>query len=403
MRVLFICQGDFAVASEKQAVGFGVELARRGCDVAFNVHGDPQTYAREKVPFSRSRVHFRHWRGPIIDRGSLRHAANVHPDIIHVFNPRAATVAVARSLQSVHDAATVVHWEDDEIGIRTGVVPRSPLRRVARLSRRWARHLYPPQGLFVTRDSLRWVRENAERCDALTPALAEWVQTELGITTHVVFPMSQRPKGSDGCLPSRPSTRVPAGLRLIGYVGTVHTESVDDFRLACEAIARVRDRSPDVALLHAGASLPRFDLASIAADAGLASGGFVGLGYVPSHAVPAVLTQCEVLLQPGRPNRFNRLRLPSKVHAYLEAGVPTVMFSVGLGELLTNEVDALLLDGFDAEELAAAILQLLENPQRAREIGARGRERALELFDPEVNAERLLACYREARDAKAAR
>ena len=233
-RILFICQGDFSIASVKQALGFALALEREGCEVMFNVSGDPATHDAESVPLERDRVHFRRWYGPILDRDSRRQARDFSPDIVHVFNPRISTVAVARAMRrDLEGAATVVHWEDDEFGIRHGVSRRSALRRAGRLGRRVLRYAYPPHGAFVTADSLAWVRENADACDALTHELAEFAEETVGIRAHVVHPISIPAPAAP---PEAPALPEPVREKaLVGYTGTVHAESVNDLRLACEA------------------------------------------------------------------------------------------------------------------------------------------------------------------------
>ena len=149
--------------------------------------------------------------------------------------------------------------------------------------------------------------------------------------------------------------------------------------------------------------MPRFDLDRIAVESGLSKDSFVSLGYVPGPTVPALLRRCRVLVQPGRANDYNRLRLPAKVHTYLESGVPTITFAVGFGEFLTDGVDALKLYGYDAEELAMAIRRVIESPDLASRLGEGGRRRALEIFDPVANVAALLNCYEDARSSALAR
>jgi glycosyltransferase involved in cell wall biosynthesis len=59
----------------------------------------------------------------------------------------------------------------------------------------------------------------------------------------------------------------------------------------------------------------------------------------------------------------------------MAAGVPLVATRVGtLPEILAGDA-GVLVDVGDEKELAEALAQLLDDPQRAREIGMRGRDR----------------------------
>ena len=70
LRVLIVCQGDLAGASEKQALGFAEQLAQSGHEVMLSLRGDPATAAREGaggVPGLTVRFHG--FRGPRLRRG----------------------------------------------------------------------------------------------------------------------------------------------------------------------------------------------------------------------------------------------------------------------------------------------------------------------------------------------
>jgi glycosyltransferase involved in cell wall biosynthesis len=241
-------------------------------------------------------------------------------------------------------------------------------------------------------------------CDALTPALTASVQGETGLACMTVLPSfigyDQGDSGSLDPLAGQPETILSAAK--IAYTGTVHTESIDDFRLAIRAVGLVAARGYDVAFLYAGHALPRYDVMTIAEREGLPASRVASLGYVPFDQVRSILTKASVLVQPGRPNRFNQLRLPSKVQAYLQSGTPTVMFSVGLGELLRDGEEVVKLHGFNAEELAERIVELLEDPGFAVRVGEGGQRAAQRLFDRDRNVAALVHCYRVALETAAA-
>jgi len=76
------------------------------------------------------------------------------------------------------------------------------------------------------------------------------------------------------------------------------------------------------------------------------------------------------------------------------SGVPIVASTVGcLPEIVPDGVTGLLVPPGDADALARALAELLNDPQRAKRLGAAARKRAEEFFDETVMAERLEAIY----------
>jgi glycosyltransferase involved in cell wall biosynthesis len=392
LHVVLVCQGDLGGASEKQALGFAEQLTARGHRVLLSLRGDPATVTREGADrVNGLDVRFHEFRGPRLTRADLDAARAFQPSLVHAFNPRIGTLTAARSYAKATDAPLFVHWEDDEWSIRGGYGRRSLPRRIARLGRRLLAPLMPAQGIFVNRRALHWCAQAAGN-DALTPALAERVEQRLGRDCAVVFPITPAANGAPAEAPQLPPS--VDGHALIGLTGEVHPGSVDDLDLALHAIAEVQRRGKQVALIHAGTSLPRFDLPGMARAAGVAPGAAVFLGYRPFAEIPPLLGELDILIQPGRPNEFNRLRLPSKMQAYLQSGTPTITFAVGFAELLEDRDEVLKLHGYDAHELADAIDTVLSDPALAERLKAGGPRAAARLLDPAKNAEALIAYYR---------
>ena len=60
---------------------------------------------------------------------------------------------------------------------------------------------------------------------------------------------------------------------------------------------------------------------------------------------------------------------------------------------MTDGENGLLVDGGDVDGFARAILELLDQPARAREMGLAGRRRILEHHSWRKSAEKLVALY----------
>lgn len=67
----------------------------------------------------------------------------------------------------------------------------------------------------------------------------------------------------------------------------------------------------------------------------------------------------------------------------------------GIPELIRDRMDGLLVTPSSEEELAAAILRLMDDPELRRRLGKSGRQRVLENYDLHHNTEQLAAIFRE--------
>lgn len=119
------------------------------------------------------------------------------------------------------------------------------------------------------------------------------------------------------------------------------------------------------------------------------------LGYLPFGTTDTVMARATILLQRGRPNDFNRLRLPAKLQSYLASGRPTITFAVGLGELLEDRDEVLKTTG-QPGELADRIGELLEDADLHDRLSIGGPRAARGLFDEEANVAALVSHYRGA-------
>jgi glycosyltransferase involved in cell wall biosynthesis len=394
LRVLFVCGSDFASPSEKQALWFANELIARGHAVMASLGGDPATAAREGLD-ERATVRGHGFGLRRLRAADIEAARAFAPSVIHAFNPRLGVVAAAAGYARATGAPFVVHWEDDEWGLARAAFGGSPRLIGTRALRRAAAVVRPSAWPFATRASLRSAIRGAAAFDALTPAIAAEVERRSGRPATVVLPAN--PPASSGA--DDGAAALPEELRgreLVVYTGALFPEFEGDIRLGMRAVAEVRARRPAVAFVHTGRVLPRYSPERIAAEEGLGGDGALFLGYVPFATVRALLRAASVLIQPGAPTEVNRYRLPSKMQSYLASGTPTISFAPGFAELLEDRAEVLKTHTAEPGELAARVLELLEDPELARRVGEGGRRAAARLFDPAANTDALVAFYRAA-------
>jgi glycosyltransferase involved in cell wall biosynthesis len=401
LRVLFVCLNDFRDASAKQALWFGQELARRGHEVMLSVGGDPASARDEGAQPDSLTVRGHGFRGPLVNRADVATAAAFAPDVIHCWNPRLGSVTVTRRYAQATGAPVVVHWEDDEWRIRSDPMGRSLVRRALRPAKRVAARLQPSLGVTMDERSRRWIAAQAAGLDALTPALAEHVAARMGRACEVILPVTGEALSGTGEAATRQAAALGGddelgAMPVALWTGSVHPGLEVDVRTALAAVAEVQRRGHELGFVHVGEVLPRYDTGAWIREAGLRDGTARFLGYVPYTRIPSLLAGARILLSSGAPSDYNRLRLPSKVQAYLASGTPTITFATGFGELLRDREEALLTTSGDATELAGLMIELLDDPELAARLQAGGPQAAARLFDSERNTAALLAYYRQA-------
>jgi glycosyltransferase involved in cell wall biosynthesis len=273
---------------------------------------------------------------------------------------------------------------------------RSAVRRLLRPAKRTLARLHPPLGAAMTEACLRWVSQHAVGMDALTPALAEHVARRTGRECEVILPVTP-PALRGGASPAAGTPLDRFGTAPVAlWTGALHPGLERDLRLSLQAIAQVQSRGHSIAFAHVGSVLPRYRPEEWARQAGVREGTAAFLGYVPYPQIPALLDRASILLSAGHPNEYNRLRLPSKLQAYLASGTPTITYGVGFGELLEDRSEALLQRTGDPEELADLIVELLDDRTLREALSRGGPAAAARLFDPARNTQTLIRYYRRA-------
>lgn len=394
LRIAFLCQNDFGAPTEKQALGYAEQLLERGHDVLILIGRDAATIQSEgadQVP----RLALRHYRfsGPRLRRSDVDAVRSFRPTLIHAFNPRVLTISAAAQLRRASGAPVFVHFEDDEWNPPPQGFPGEKFYLpYARWVRRHAWPLQPSLWWQATQWSLRWVQRNGHAFDALTPVLADEVRARLARDCSVVLPITPRRIASSAEV--APSTlRLPQlSGTVVALTGTILPVYLPDLVQGLDAIAEVQRRGHDVSFLHAGDTFG-FDPQVLAAQAGIRPGTAHFLGYRPFRDMAVVLDRADILIQPGPPSEFNRLRLPSKMQTYLESGKPTITFAVGFGQLLEDGRDVLKTHTADPRELADRIVALIEDPALAERLARGGPAAAARLFDPVANTDALERHY----------
>lgn len=174
---------------------------------------------------------------------------------------------------------------------------------------------------------------------------------------------------------------------VIGVVAHLSRKKGQEHLLRATAI--LRERWPDLVCLLLGEGVEREALTALAEELGLGE-AVRFLGY--RHDAPSIMQAMDVVVLPSVAKEGLGVALVEA--AFL--GKPVVGSDApGIREVLVDGETGLLAPVGDAEGLAEKTACLLEDPHRAREMGARGEQRARRMFTVEAMARRAEELYRQ--------
>ena len=113
------------------------------------------------------------------------------------------------------------------------------------------------------------------------------------------------------------------------------------------------------------------------------------LGSVPHKELVPTYQAADVIVNPSVSESFG-----ISVIEGMACGKPVVGTRIGgMCELIMNGTTGMLVEAEASAELGQALISVLEDPQRARQMGLEGRKRAVEQYSWEARAKRLMAFY----------
>jgi glycosyltransferase involved in cell wall biosynthesis len=251
------------------------------------------------------------------------------------------------------------------------------------------------RGRFDPRNALRrslyrLLSRLSDRTIAVSAPVRDLLCREVGLDERKTVLMLNG-VDTDWSAPSGDGARARAELgvgdrRLIACVGRL--VAAKGQRFLVEAMASVVRHHPDTALLLVGEGPERAAIEARVRDLGLAA--HVRLAGARGD-VPTLLAIAEVFVLPSFAEG-----IPLSLVEAMAAGKPVVATEVpGNLDVVVDDRYGVLVPPGDAPALAAALGALLADPRRAREIGARGRERAREHFDIRRSLAATSALYDE--------
>ena len=178
---------------------------------------------------------------------------------------------------------------------------------------------------------------------------------------------------------------------LVGYVGVMgKQEGIDLLLCAIRQIVDLHGRHDiQFGLVGGGTSLD--EMKALAAKLNIED--YVTFtGRVPDAELLAMLNTADVCVNPDIANEMNDKSTMNKIMEYMALGKPIVQFDLTEGRFSAQDA-SLYAKRNDPDDLAAKIIELIDDPERRAQMGAYGRARVENELEWKYEAPKLLAAY----------
>ncbi|WP_236637949.1 glycosyltransferase family 4 protein [Mangrovicoccus ximenensis] len=180
---------------------------------------------------------------------------------------------------------------------------------------------------------------------------------------------------------------------MVGYVGVMgDQEGIDLLLEAAREI--VFDRGRDVQFVLVGGGPALGDLKALTAKLGLED-HVTFTGRAPDAELFEVLSSADVCVNPDRVNPMNDKSTMNKILEYMAFSKPIVQFEVTEGRYSAEDA-SLYAAPNDTSDMAGKILALIDDPERAAEMGRTGRARVESELSWDYQVDSLISAYQRA-------
>ena len=181
--------------------------------------------------------------------------------------------------------------------------------------------------------------------------------------------------------------------QIVLYVGTMDKKRELD--ILVKSFAMVRKRVADVILIMVGDGTDKTNLEKLAHDLDIQN-HVIFTGEVPYFEVPSFIATADIAISPIPPKWYFVISSPLKLIEYMSVAKPVVA-----NEEIPEHKEVLEESGggicvpFTPEAFAEAIIELINNPEKAAEMGRRGREWVVQNRNYEILARQVEKKYLE--------
>lgn len=274
------------------------------------------------------------------------------PDLVHIWNPREINRSYWEKLKKIYpNCKLVIHLEDNEEFITEKY-----------LNRPWADLIAEGESLVVPDNVSHPVKyqeflASADGVTIIIDKLKEFVPPQ--VPHLVLWPgadtehFSPRPPNQD--LLKR--FHISPEQMVFCYTGNVHAANTLEVRSLYLAVAMLNRQGTPAVLMRTGQDFCQF----LGENDRWARQYSRELGYVDRSTLPEILSLATVLIQPGRPDKFNDYRFPCKLPEFLSMGKPVILPATNIGLEMQHKQDALVLPAVNAIPIVETVELLLQD------------------------------------------
>lgn len=275
------------------------------------------------------------------------------PDIVHAWTPREVNRIYCDKLRKIYDFRLVIHLEDNEEYILEKDL-KKPFKNILaavdsidipeRLShpKRYRELIDGSDGVTVIIEKLKEFVPNHVHSITLWP----------GVDTKHFFIRRRNSQLAE-------RFGVPKDSVVFCYTGNVHAGNINEVRSIYLAVALMNREGISSVLIRTGMDTCEF----LGADDQWLKKHSIELGYIDYNTMPDILALADVLVQPGRPDKFNDYRFPSKLPEFLAMGKPVIIPATNIACVMEHKKDAWVLPVADAIHIVDAVKVLLNDTE----------------------------------------
>lgn len=206
-------------------------------------------------------------------------------------------------------------------------------------------------------------------------------------TAIEVIPMTVQPERFENY-----SGEAPENVPYFVYAGFLG-DNKDGVDIMIKAFGIFSKKYPDVYLYILGYSDRKEDhekLKSLAEISGIGD-KVIFTGKIHRDFIPFYFCNASAMLLSRPDNIQAKGGFPTKLGEYLATGNPVVVTKVGeIPEYLKDGINAFMADPDSVESFANKMIEVMDNPERARQIGLKGKELTKTVFNNNVQAKRII-------------
>jgi glycosyltransferase involved in cell wall biosynthesis/2-polyprenyl-3-methyl-5-hydroxy-6-metoxy-1,4-benzoquinol methylase len=382
INILFVTYHDFTSNSAIQIHNFANSLVKMGNDCCI------------AVPSNKNSVHDAIG-GEILytplNFSELQNGRKIFrngeiPDIIHAWTPREIVRRQCLSLLKMFNCKLVVHLEDNEELLLENSVS-IPFDQLKLFSPERLNELVPE-----TASHPIFYKEFLGIADGITIIIDRLVDFVPKNKNYIVlWPGIDKSRFNVDKIDKKLKSKLGINDNniVLCYTGNVHPSNAREVRSLYLAVALLNREGIPTTLIRTGKDFVSF----LGDTSSWAHQYSIELGFVPHQSMSSYLGISDILVQPGRSDRFNEYRLPSKLPEFFIMGKPVILPKANVGLYIQNYEEGLLLEKGDAVDIVNKIKLVAADEVLYQRLSERGHLFALRVFDLEVNTKKLIEFY----------